>query len=68
VVVGGRRAGSIAETADLRGFSRTIISSVYREWLEKRKRKYPVSCSAVSENALLLPGVRGKPKGLVRAD
>jgi len=35
---------------------------------KKRKRKYPVSCSAVSENALLLPGVRGKPKGLVRAD
>ncbi len=36
-VIGARRAGlSISRTADLLGFSRTTIYSVYREWLRKR--------------------------------
>ncbi len=38
MVVGARRAGlSISETADLLGFSRTIVSRVYRECSEKEK-------------------------------
>ncbi len=36
--VGARWVGlSISKTADLQGFSRTTISRVYREWLEKEK-------------------------------
>ncbi len=38
MLVGARRAGlSISKTADLLGFSRTIISRVCREWSEKEK-------------------------------
>ncbi len=38
IVVGARRSGlSISETADLLWFSHTIVSRVYREWLEKEK-------------------------------
>ncbi len=38
MIVGARRAGlNISKTADLLGFSHTIISSVYREWSEKEK-------------------------------
>ncbi|KAF7644124.1 hypothetical protein LDENG_00227380 [Lucifuga dentata] len=38
MVVGGRRVGlSIAETADLLGFSHATISRVYRERSEKEK-------------------------------
>ncbi len=49
---------AISKTADLLGFSCTIISSVYREWFEKEK--YPVSGSYVNENALLMSEVRGE--------
>ncbi len=38
MVVGARRAGlNISKTADLLGFSRTTISSLYRGWYEKEK-------------------------------
>ncbi len=59
MVVGSRRTDlSIKKTADLLGFSRTIISRVYRECSEKRK--YPVSGSCVDEHALLVSEVRGE--------
>ncbi len=59
MVVGARRAGlSISKTADLLGFSRTAISRVYKNG--PKKRKYPVSCSWVDENALLMSEVRGE--------
>ncbi len=59
MVVGARRASlSISKTADLLGFSRTVISRVYREWSEKRKNL--VSGSCVDENALLLSEENGQ--------
>ncbi len=59
MVVGVRRAGlSISKTADLLGFSRTIISRVYKEG--PKKRKYPVSGSCVDKNALLMSEVSGE--------
>lgn len=45
-------AGSISESADLVKFSHTTNSRVYREWSEKKKIS--------SENASLIPEVRGK--------
>ncbi len=57
MVVGARWAGlSISKTADILGFSRTIISRVYRECSEK----YPVSGSRVEKNASLMSEVRGE--------
>ncbi len=59
IVVGARRAGlNISKTDDLLGFSHTTISRVYREC--QKKRNYPVSCSCVDENALLMSEVRGE--------
>ncbi|KAF7647059.1 hypothetical protein LDENG_00178000 [Lucifuga dentata] len=56
MVVGARQAGlSIAETADLLGFSRITISRVYRERSEKEKIS-----SSLGENASLMPEVRGE--------
>ncbi len=59
IVVSTRRAGlSISKTADLLGFSRTTISRFTENG--QKKRKYPVSCSCVDGNALLMSEVRGE--------
>ncbi len=54
--VGARRAGlRISETADVLGFSRIIISRVYRECSEKDMRS-----RSVGENALLMSEENGQ--------
>ncbi|KAF7667055.1 hypothetical protein LDENG_00080500 [Lucifuga dentata] len=59
MVVGARGAGlSIAETADLLGFSH--MPSLGFTENGPKKRKYPVSGSSLGENALLMPEVRGE--------
>ncbi len=67
MVVGDRRAGlSISKTADLLGFSRTNISSVYREWSEKVK----ISSERLLCGRKCLVSVRGQRRldRLVRDD
>lgn len=45
---------SVSQTGSLLGLSRiTTISRVHREWSQKEK-KYPVGCSWMEENALLM--------------
>ncbi len=61
MVVGASWAAlSISETADLLGFSRATISRVAYTENGPKKRKYPVSCSSLGENALSMPEENGQ--------